>query len=73
MYLLEQVYVVYRVGAHSGNLRNEINRKKKIYFYDNGIRNADQALTLSPLVDNQPDTPEFCNKFYKLCNIRFTH
>lgn len=40
IYLLEQVYVVYRVGAHSGNLRNEINRKKKIYFYDNGIRNA---------------------------------
>lgn len=30
----------YRLSAHSGNLRNEINRKKKIYFYDNGIRNA---------------------------------
>lgn len=40
IYLLEQVYVVYRLGAHSGNLRNEINRKKKIYFYDNGVRNA---------------------------------
>jgi hypothetical protein len=40
IHLLEQVYVVYRLGAHSGNLRNEINRKKKIYFYDNGIRNA---------------------------------
>lgn len=40
IHLLEQVYVVYRLGAHSGNLRNEINRKKKIYFHDNGIRNA---------------------------------
>lgn len=40
IHLLEQVYVVYRLGAYSGNLRNEINRKKKIYFYDNGIRNA---------------------------------
>jgi uncharacterized protein len=40
IHLLEQVYVVYRLSAHSGNLRNEINRKKKIYFYDNGIRNA---------------------------------
>lgn len=40
IYLLEQVYVIYRVGAQSGNLRNEISRKKKIYFYDNGIRNA---------------------------------
>src|ERR1700743_2310471 len=40
IHLLEQVFVVYRLGAYSGNLRNEINRKKKIYFYDNGIRNA---------------------------------
>ena len=40
IHLLEQVYVVYRLGAHSGNLRNEISRKKKIYFYDNGVRNA---------------------------------
>lgn len=40
IHLLEQVYVIYRLGAYSGNLRNEINRKKKIYFYDNGIRNA---------------------------------
>ena len=40
IHLLEQVYVVYRIGAYSGNLRNEINRKKKIYFYDNGVRNA---------------------------------
>jgi len=40
IHLLEQAYVVYRLGAHSGNLRNEINRKKKIYFYDNGIRNT---------------------------------
>lgn len=40
IHLLEQVYVVFRLGAHSGNQRNEINRKKKIYFYDNGVRNA---------------------------------
>lgn len=40
IHLLEQVYVVYRLGAYSGNLRNEISRKKKIFFYDNGIRNA---------------------------------
>jgi len=40
IHLLEQVFVVYRLGAYSGNLRNEINRKKKIYFLDNGVRNA---------------------------------
>ncbi len=40
IYLLEQVFVVYRLGALSRNERNEISTKKKIYFYDNGIRNA---------------------------------
>ena len=40
IYLLEQVFVVYRLGVFSRNERNEISTKKKIYFYDNGIRNA---------------------------------
>ncbi|MCU0388829.1 MAG: ATP-binding protein [Chitinophagaceae bacterium] len=37
--LLEKAFVVYRVNAFSRNLRNEIKKGKKIYFYDNGIRN----------------------------------
>ena len=40
IYLLEQVFVVFRLGTISKNERNEISTKKKIYFYDNGIRNA---------------------------------
>lgn len=38
--LLEKSYVVFRLPAYSRNVRNEIKRGKKIYFYDNGIRNA---------------------------------
>lgn len=38
--LLEKAFVVFRVNAFSRNLRNEIKTNKKIYFYDNGIRNA---------------------------------
>lgn len=38
--LLEQAYVVFRLPAFSKNVRNEIKKGKKIYFYDNGIRNA---------------------------------
>jgi predicted AAA+ superfamily ATPase len=38
--LLEQAYVVFRLGAFSRNLRNEIATCRKIYFYDNGVRNA---------------------------------
>ncbi|WP_199136829.1 ATP-binding protein [Pedobacter sp. ASV12] len=38
--LLEKCFVVFRLNAYSGNLRNEIKKSKKIYFYDLGIRNA---------------------------------
>ncbi|MFC5192652.1 ATP-binding protein [Algoriphagus aquatilis] len=38
--LLEQAYVIYRLGTFSRNLRNEIKTNKKIYFYDNGVRNT---------------------------------
>jgi len=38
--LLEKSFVVFRLPSFSRNLRNELKASKKIYFYDNGIRNA---------------------------------
>ena len=38
--LLEQAKVVFRLSSFSRNLRNELKHARKIYFYDNGIRNA---------------------------------
>ena len=38
--LLSKVFVVYRLGAYSRNLRKEVVKAGKWYFYDNGIRNA---------------------------------
>jgi predicted AAA+ superfamily ATPase len=38
--LLEQSYIVFRLHSFSRNLRNELSRSRKVYFYDNGIRNA---------------------------------
>jgi predicted AAA+ superfamily ATPase len=38
--LLEKCFIIFQVSAYSRNLRNEIKKGKKIYFYDNGIRNA---------------------------------
>lgn len=38
--LLEKTYVVFRLYAFSRNLRSEINRKVKIFFYDVGVRNT---------------------------------
>jgi len=37
--ILEKGYVIYQLNAYSRNLRNEIKKSKKIYFYDNGLRN----------------------------------
>ena len=38
--ILEQAYIIFRLGSFSRNLRNELKNSRKIYFYDNGIRNA---------------------------------
>ena len=38
--LLEKAFVIFRLPSFSRNVRNEIRKGKKIYFYDNGIRNA---------------------------------
>ena len=38
--LLSKVFVVYRLGAYARNLRKEVTKAGKWYFYDNGIRNA---------------------------------
>ena len=38
--LLEEAFIIFRLSSFSRNLRNELKRSKKIYFIDNGIRNA---------------------------------
>ncbi len=38
--LLEKCYIVFRLNGLSRNMRNELKKSKKIYFYDNGVRNA---------------------------------
>lgn len=40
LYLLEQSFVIFRLSAFSRNLRKEISKSQKFYFYDNGIRNV---------------------------------
>jgi predicted AAA+ superfamily ATPase len=40
IHLLEKSFVVFRLGSLSRNLRNELKKSRKIYFYDNGLRNA---------------------------------
>ncbi len=38
--LLEKAYVVFMLQSFSRNLRNELKKNRKVYFWDTGIRNA---------------------------------
>ncbi|MFD2571478.1 ATP-binding protein [Spirosoma soli] len=38
--LLEKAFIVFRLQPFSRNLRSEISSSRKVYFYDNGLRNA---------------------------------
>lgn len=38
--LLEKTYVIFRLNSFSRNLRNELKKSRKLYFWDNGIRNS---------------------------------
>lgn len=47
--ILEKAFIIFRLPSYSNNLRTELKKSKKIYFYDNGIRNAVIG-NFSPLV-----------------------
>jgi predicted AAA+ superfamily ATPase len=38
--LLEKVFVIFRVSGFSRNLRKEVTKNARYYFFDNGVRNA---------------------------------
>ena len=40
MDLLEKSYVIFHLRSFSRNVRSELKKSRKIYFYDNGVRNA---------------------------------
>lgn len=69
--LLEKSYVVFRLGAISGNIRNEIKKSKKVYFYDNGIRNA-IIQNFSPLNLRQ-DVGALWENYFITERLKFNH
>lgn len=69
--LLEKCYVVFRLSALSRNLRTELKKGKKIYFYDNGIRNA-LIQNLNPLNLRQ-DTGALWENFFISERLKYNH
>lgn len=53
IHVLQKAYVLFTLPSFSRNLRNEIKTNQKIYFYDNGVRNA--IIGNYNLIENRPD------------------
>jgi predicted AAA+ superfamily ATPase len=59
--LLEKAYLIFKINGYNKNVRNEIKKGKKIYFYDNGIRNA-LIGNLNP-INNRTDAGQLWENF----------
>ncbi len=60
--LLEKCFVVFRLNSFSRNIRSELTKSKKIYFYDLGIRNA--ILNAFAPLDERLDTGALWENFF---------
>ena len=59
--LLSKVFIIFPLSGYSNNLRKEVSKSKKWYFYDNGIRNA-LINNFSPL-QNRNDTGQLWEQY----------
>jgi len=59
--LLEKTFIIFKISAFSSNLRKEISKKNKYYFFDNGVRNG-IIMQFAPL-DMRNDTGQLWENF----------
>ena len=59
--LLEKSFVVFRLSGFSRNLRKEISKQSKIYFWDVGVRNA--VLDDHKRIEERPDRGQLWENF----------
>ena len=69
--LLEKSFIVFRLGALSRNLRNEIKKSRKIYFYDLGIRNSIINNFNEPVLRN--DIGQLWENFLVAERLKYNH
>lgn len=67
--LLSKVFVIHRVGGFSRNLRKEVTKNSKWYFYDNGLRNLIIA-NLNP-IEQRNDIDIFWENYMISERIKF--
>lgn len=67
--ILEKCHIVFRLGSFSRNIRTELSKSKKIYFYDLGVRNA-VLNNFSPL-DKRSDIGAMWENFFIVERIKY--
>jgi uncharacterized protein len=72
--LLEKSFVVYRLKSYSTNERKEVSKMSKVYFWDNGIRNA--VIGNYNMLANRNDQGQLWENFItaeRLKHLRYTN
>lgn len=69
--ILEKCFIVFRLSSFSRNIRTELNKSKKIYFYDLGIRNA--VLNMFAPIDYRQDIGALWENFFIVERLKFNH
>jgi len=69
IHLLEQAFIIFRLGGFSKNLRKEISKRDKIYFWDLGVRNM-LINNFSTLI-NRSDVGEMWENFMIAERIKY--
>ena len=71
IHLLEQGYVLFHLPPFSRNLRKELGKQRKIYFYDLGIRNA--LINNFNSLDIRQDTGALWENFFISERLKAVH
>lgn len=69
--VLEKCYIVFRLNSFSRNIRTELTKSKKIYFYDLGVRNA--VLRAFAPVDLRSDNGALWENFFIVERLKYNH
>ena len=69
--VLEKAFVIFKVSSFSKNLRNELKKSHKIYFYDVGVRNA--LISQFALIENRLDKGPLWENFIIAERKKFLH
>ena len=69
--ILEKCYIVFKLNSFSRNIRSELTKSKKIYFYDLGVRNA-VLRSFAPLELRQ-DNGALWENFFIAERLKYNH